>query len=88
MNEYLQTHTWVGHLEFWSCIKVAMIFMIVAISAGVLFFCFLVVLDQMLDAYQEWKVRRSRLKSYRVGDVITPEITRAWLRAMNSPRSK
>jgi hypothetical protein len=82
MNEFLQTHTWLAHMDFWWCVKAAMILMIVAIGAWVLLWCLCVIVSSRIAAYQQRAVRRRRVQDYRVGSVCTPQVTRAWLAAM------
>jgi len=82
MNEYLHTHTWLAHIEFWWCLKVVMIGMITAISLSVLIWCTGVVISSWWIAHQERATRRRRKRDYCVGSVCTPKITRAWLAAI------
>lgn len=86
MNEFLQTHTWMAHLDFWWCLKMTMVAIITAISTAVIVWCICVLVSARWQAYQERSARRRRRQEYRVGGVCTPEVTRAWLAAMKEHR--
>lgn len=90
MNEFLHAHTWMAHADFWDCVTLTMLVMI-ALVASTIFFCgAYVIIGDGIEAMRERLARKRRVNSYRVGSVCTPEITRAWLAAMNrnSTRSR
>ena len=82
MNDFLQKHTWLAHVEFWWCAKVMMIGMITAISMTVILWCAGVIISSWWQSHQEHTTRRRRRRDYQVGSVCTPAVTRAWLAAI------
>jgi len=66
----------------WLAFKYTFILFCLVGGTAVLLYCLAVIIGTCVEAQQSRAMRRRRLLGYRVGEVCSPEITRAWLAAM------
>jgi protein-tyrosine phosphatase len=73
-------------MNAWTAFEATVVIVCFLGSATTVLWCVAVIIGSYVEAHQERAALRRRRRSYQVGGAISPEITRAWLSAMQRPR--